>query len=155
MDVKAMLDTIPVRTLAKAANVSPGTVTRAKLRNSCSDTPAGRRLQAALDARFGPGTPAYSAALKDDLQREDLKAKRERARQLKIQNDLSEERLLPAQEVGARLAAAGAQLRTGVEGARRSVSALCCEDCREGVLTALEAAMRSTVEGVGKALAGE
>ena len=63
--------------------------------------------------------------------------------------------LLPVGEVQVRLSQAGAQLRAGVETARRNVHQLCCDDCRDAVIEAHDSAMQVAVEAALKALAGE
>ena len=54
-----------------------------------------------------------------------------------------------------RLGSAGALLRTGVDGARRSVKVVCCDSCREAVIAEFDGAIGATIEAVARALKGE
>ena len=70
-------------------------------------------------------------------------------------NDQVARILLPGEEVKSRLGSAGALLRTGVDGARRSVEVVCCDSCREAVIAEFDGAIGTMIEDVARALKGE
>ena len=66
----------------------------------------------------------------------------------------AEGRLVDADVVRYRIAAAGVELRRGLENLRRSVEAVCCPECRDAVVDAVSAAAGDVARQIGKALAG-
>ena len=71
-----------------------------------------------------------------------------------MKNDEAEGLLLPVDEVRSRLGAAATFLRTGVDGARRSVEVVCCDECRGAVVAQFDGAMNATIAAVLGALEG-
>ena len=88
--------------------------------------------------------------IKDAQLRQTLAAAAEKERK----NAEAEGRLLPADEVAAKVGHAGAQLRTGIDGGRRRIEALLCEGCREVIVAEYDGTMRTTIDAVLKAWEG-
>ena len=151
--------------LADLAGCTRTTIDRTKQRGDVSSSPTGARIRQAIrdeglrldgDGVGGeqPDLPMEDA-LSTRLRKEDLAAKSERARGLKMKNDEAEGLLLPVDEVRARLGTAATFLRTGVDGARRSVEIVCCDGCRGAVVAEFDGAMAATIAAVLGALEGE
>ena len=166
LTLSEQLAAVPVRELAKLADVAPTTVGRAKLSvvtaGKLPNSNAGRRIGAALNARFGKKSkvPQQQALplqenIHERIKREELKHKAEAAREKKRKNDEAEGLLLPVDEVRTRLGQGGALLRTGVDGTRRRVEAVCCEKCQVAAVEQFDAGMRAALDAVLRALEGE
>ena len=72
-----------------------------------------------------------------------------------MRNDEAAGSLIPVDDVKSRIGAAGALLRTGVDGARRSIEVVCCDGCRPAVVAEFDGAIGATVDAVARALKGE
>ena len=94
-------------------------------------------------------------ALSTRLRKQDLAWKSECARGVRMKNDEAEGLLLPVGEVRARLGAAATFLRTGRDGARRSVEQVCCDECRGAVVAEMDGALDATIAAVLGALEGK
>ena len=142
--------------LAALAGCVRATIDRTKVRGggggggggAFSSSPTGARIrQVSLDEGLKldgddvggeqPDLPIEDA-LATRLRKQGLAAKSERARGLRMRNDEAEGLLLPVHDVRARLGAAATFLRTGADGARRSVEQVCCDKCRGPVVAELE-----------------
>ena len=165
MNVREAIETIGMQRLADLAGCTRTTIDRTKQRGDVSSSPTGARIRQAIrdeglrldgDGVGGeqPDLPMEDA-LSTRLRKEDLAAKSERARGLKMKNDEAEGLLLPVDEVRARLGTAATFLRTGVDGARRSVEIVCCDGCRGAVVAEFDGAMAATIAAVLGALEGE
>ena len=80
-----------------------------------------------------------------------LRHTRAAAAEKERKNAEAEGRLLPADEVAAKVGHAGAQLRTGIDGGRRRIEALLCEGCRDLIVAEYDGTMRTTIDAVLKA----
>ena len=151
--------------LAALAGCVRATIDRTKVRGAFSSSPTGARIrQVSLDEGLKldgddvggeqPDLPIEDA-LATRLRKQGLAAKSERARGLRMRNDEAEGLLLPVHDVRARLGAAATFLRTGADGARRSVEQVCCDKCRGPVVAELEGAMNATIAAVLGALEGD
>ena len=83
-----------------------------------------------------------------------LRHTRAAAAEKERKNAEAEGRLLPADEVAAKVGHAGAQLRTGIDGGRRRIEALLCEGCRDLIVAEYDGTMRTTIDAVLKAWDG-
>ena len=161
MNVREAIDTIGQVRLAKLAGCTRTTIDRTKVRGAFASSPTAVRIRQAIrnegldldgdDHEAGP----IEGALSTQLRKQDLAAKSERARGLRMKNDEAEGLLLPVDEVRARLGTAATFLRTGVDGARRSVELVCCDGCRGAVAAEFDGAMNATIAAMLGALEGE
>ena len=162
--VRDALDSITIRELMALARVSRATITAAKDRGDLMDTPAGRRMRRVLEERCGldPLEPGRGRAgrladrdadpIRVQIKRAELAMKEAGASEKERKNAEAESRLLPADEVAARIGHAGAQLRTGLDGVRREIEAQLPDDCRDAILATFDAGVGLTVgadEGMG------
>ena len=88
------------------------------------------------------------------IKRAELAMKEAGAAEKERKNAEAESRLLPADEVAARIGHAGAQLRTGLDGVRREIEAQLPDDCRDAILATFDAGVGLTVGAVTKAWEG-
>ena len=84
----------------------------------------------------------------------ELEKKVQELRRLTLLNNLAEKKSILVEDVKPRIGSAGALLRTGADGARRSIEVVCCDGCRDAVVTEFDAAIGATVEAVARALEG-
>ena len=165
MEVREAIDTIGHARLAVLSGVARATIDRTRIRNAVSLTAAGRRVrQAIIDQGIDLADGAMDDGSQPDLPMEaptDLRLRR--AQMAKAEADAAEKqrknaeaegRLLPADEVAAKVGHAGAQLRTGIDGGRRRIEALLCEGCRDVIVAEYDGTMRTTIDAVLKALEG-
>ena len=163
-DLRTALNQITINELASRARVAPATITRLKLRGEFTRSEASRRIEEVLVAddlwavRAGAHPAQGDLPIQDpvhtQIKRAELAKKIEEERKLKMQNDQVAGLLLPVEDVKSRIGSAGALLRTGVDGARRSIEVVCCDGCRDAVVTEFDAAIGATVEAVARALEG-
>ena len=164
MNVRESIETIGVKRLSELAGVTMATVDRTKIRGAFSSRPAGARIRQAIrdeglnldgDDVGGDQTDLSTEfALSTRLREQDLAWKSERARGVRMKNDVAEGLLLPAHEVSARVSQAGVAFQRGQAAARRSIEAVCCEKCRGPVVAEHEAATNATIIAVRGALEG-
>ena len=164
MNVRESIETIGVKRLSELAGVTMATVDRTKIRGAFSSRPAGARIRQAIrdeglnldgDDVGGDQTDLSTEfALSTRLREQDLAWKSERARGVRMKNDVAEGLLLPAHEVSARISQAGVAFQRGQAAARRSIEAVCCEKCRGPVVAEHEAATNATIIAVRGALEG-
>ena len=164
-DLRDALNQITINELASRARVAPATITRLKLRGEFTRSEASRRIEEVLvsddlwTVRAGAHPAQGDLPIQDpvhtQIKRAELAKKIEEERKLKMLNDRAEGMLLPVEDVKARLGMAGALLRTGVDGARRSLEAVCCDGCRGAVTAEFDGAMGATISAVARALKGE
>ena len=88
------------------------------------------------------------------IKQAELEKKVQEVRRLTLLNNLAEEKSILVEDVKSRIGSAGALLRTGADGARRSIEVVCCDGCRDAVVTEFDAAIGATVEAVARALEG-
>ena len=157
MNVREAIETIGMQRLAGLAGCTRTTIDRTKQRGDVSSSPTGARIRQAIrdEGLKLDGDDAGGDALSTRLRKQDLAAKSERARGLKMKNDEADGLLLPVDEVRARLGTAATFLRTGVDGARRSVELVCCDGCRGTVVAEFDGAMNATIAAVLGALEGK
>ena len=134
------------------AGCSRTTIDRTKVRGAFSSSPTGARIRQAIrdqglaldgDVPTG-GEQSIVSQIKDAELRQKVAAAAEKERK----NAEAEGRLLPADEVAVAVGHAGAQLRIGLDAARRSLEAVLCDSCREAALERLEADHSLTVGAV-------
>ena len=164
-DLRAALDQIPINELAARANVAPPTVTRLKLKGEFTNHAASERIRQVLVADGlwpdeGASRPAQADLPMQDpvhtqIKWAELAKKIEEERKLKMLNDQAAGLLLPVEDVKLRIGSAGAVLRTGVDGARRSIEAVCCDGCRGTVVAEFDGAMGATIGAVAQAFEGK
>ena len=136
MNVREAIETIGMQRLAELAGCTRTTIDRTKVRGAFSSSPTGARIRQAIrdeglkldgDEVGGeqPDLPMEDA-LSTRLRKQDLAAKSERARSLRMKNDEAEGLLLPVDEVRARLGTAATFLRTGVGWGSAGRARPCC-----------------------------
>ena len=145
--------------------MSASTVTRLKLKGEFTNRPAsGKIRQVLIEAGLWPSDGEAAAALgilaipdpvHTQIKRAELAKKIEEERRLKMVNDQAASILLSVEDVKSRIGSAGVLLRTGVDGARRSLEAVACDGCRKAVITEFDGAMGATIGAVARALKGE
>ena len=164
MNVREAIETIGMDRLAKLAGCTRTTIDRTKQKGDFSSSPTGARIRQAIrdqglaldgDQVGGeqPDLPMEQpivSQIKDAELRQKVAAAAEKERK----NAEAEGRLLPADEVAAKVGHAGAQLRTGIDGGRRRIEALLCEGCREVIVAEYDSTMRTTIDAVLKAWEG-
>ena len=165
MNVSEAIETIGMQRLAELAGCTRTTIDRTKVRGAFSSSPTGARIRQAIrteglkldgDAAGGEQQDLpIDDALSTRLRKQDLAAKSERARGLKMKNDKAEGLLLPVDEVRARLGTAATFLRTGVDGTRRSVELALCDGCRGAFVAEFDGGMNATIAAVLGALEGK
>ena len=166
MNVSEAIETIGQARLAELAGCTRATIDRTKIRGDVSSSPTGARIRQAIrgegvaldgDVPTGgeqPDLPMQPPVV-EQIRAAELRQKRAAAAEKERKNAEAEGRLLPADEVAAKVGHAGAQLRTGIDGGRRRIEALCCEGCREVIVAEYDGTMRTTIDAVLKALEGE
>ena len=152
MNVSEAIETIGQVRLAELAGCARTTIDRTKQRGAFSSGQTGARIRQAIrdqglaldgDAQTG-GEQSIISQIKDAELRQKMAAAAEKERH----NAEAEGRLVPANEVAAAVGNAGAQLRIGLDAARRSLEAILCDSCREAALERLEADHSLTVGAV-------
>ena len=163
-DLREALDQISLNELAQRARVATATITRLKLRGEFTRTSASGRIRHVLVADGLWPKDGEAALAQADLpmvdpvhtqiKQAELEKKVQEVRRLTLLNNLAEEKSILVEDVKSRIGSAGALLRTGADGARRSIEVACCDGCRDAVVTEFDAAIGATVEAVARALEG-
>ncbi len=165
MNVREAIETIGMQRLAELAGCTRTTIDRTKQRGDVSSSPTGARIRQAIrDQGLALDGDVPTGGVQPDLPMEEPigirlrraqagKAEADRAEKER-KNAEAEGRLLPADEVAARVGHAGAQLRTGIDGGRRRLEALLCEGCRDVIVAEYDSTMRTTIDAVLKAWEG-
>ena len=164
-NLKAALDQIPLNELSKRAHVATATIIRLKLRGDFTSAPASGRIRQVLisdglwpkdgDDAAAQGDLPMQDPVHTQIKRAELAKKIEEGRKIRRLNDEAAGILLPVEDVKSRIGSAGALLRTGVDGARRSIEAVCCDGCRDAVTTEFDGAIGATIGAVVRALEGK
>ena len=71
------------------------------------------------------------------------------------ENAVAAGELLDLETVSARISQAGVAFQKGQAAARRSIEAVCCDECRGAVVAEFDGAMNATIAAVLRALEGE
>ena len=162
MEPRQAIETIGHREMCRRAGVARVTVDRAHRENRFAPTKAGRKMQAVVAAEgLGngvepgdqPDLPIQDPLLVQ-IKRAELAKKEADASEKERKNAEAEDRLLPADEIAARVGHAGAQLRAGLDGVRREIEAQLPDDCREAILATFDAGVGLTVGAITRAWKG-
>ena len=165
MNVREAIETIGMQRLADLAGCTRTTIDRTKQRGDVSSSPTGARIRQAIrdqglaldgDVPTGGAQPdlPMDQPIVSQIKDAELRQKVAAAAEKERKNAEAEGRLLPADEIAAAVGHAGAQLRTGLDGGRRRIEALCCEGCRDVIVAEYDGTMRTGIDAVLKALGG-
>ena len=168
MNVREAIETIGMQRLAELAGCTRAlatTIDRTKQRGDVSSSPTGARIRQAIrdqglaldgDVPTGGAQPdlPMDQPIVSQIKDAELRQKMAAAAEKERKNAEAEGRLLPADEVAAKVGHAGAQLRTGIDGGRRRIEAFLCEGCRDVFCAEYDGTMRTTIDAVLKAWEG-
>ena len=150
------LRAVPLRELARDAGVSTSTVQRFRRDPSALKTAraAGAKVTAALARRFPANGEIEPGGVHEQLARENLALKREGRRKAKRENDLADGLVVQAEDIQARIGAAGNAFRVDAEAWRRDLGNACPADARAAVLAEFDAGLERLRTRVSEALGG-
>ena len=164
MNVREAIETIGMQRLSELAGCTRTTIDRTKQKGALGSNPTQSRIRQAMrdqglvldgDVPTGGAQPDLPMAQPIISQLNDAKLRQTRAAaaEKERKNAEAERALVPVSEITAAYGYSTAQFRTGMDGARRELEMILCDECREAALAALDAAVTLTVKAVVDGLA--